>query len=117
MNPLSPLTYYRRHKRQALLLLVLIGSLTLGIHAMVGLTDVLFETMRHPIHYLTRMSRLLPGKGPGIGWVSEISTSGRRTRVSRRRSEPIRASPPCSPRMACMSASRWEWWFPSPCWA
>jgi hypothetical protein len=31
MNPTSPFTYYRRHKRSALLLLVLIGSLTLGV--------------------------------------------------------------------------------------
>ena len=76
MNPLSPFTYTLRHKGQALLLLVLIGSLTLGVHAMVSLTDVMFESIRHPIHYLTRMSRLLPSEGPGVGWASEISTSG-----------------------------------------
>ena len=39
MNPLSPFTYYFRHKGQALLLLVLIGSLTLGVTTMVRLTD------------------------------------------------------------------------------
>jgi ABC-type lipoprotein release transport system permease subunit len=76
MNPLSPFTYYRRHKRQALLLLVLISSLTLGVHAMVSLTDVIFESMHHPFHYLTRMSRLLPSTGPTIGWASQTSTSG-----------------------------------------
>jgi ABC-type antimicrobial peptide transport system permease subunit len=76
MNPLSPFTYYRRHKRQALLLLVLIGSLTLGVHAMVSLTDVVFETMRHSVHYLTRMSRLLASKGPNIGMQSQTSTIG-----------------------------------------
>ncbi|MFC1975170.1 FtsX-like permease family protein [Chloroflexota bacterium] len=75
MNPLSPFTYYRRHKGQALLVLVLIGSLTLGVHAMVSLTDVTFETMRHSVHYLTRMSRLLASKGPGIGMQSEISAN------------------------------------------
>jgi hypothetical protein len=31
MNPPSPFTYYRHHKRSALLLLVLIGSLTLAV--------------------------------------------------------------------------------------
>jgi ABC-type lipoprotein release transport system permease subunit len=76
MNPLSPFTYYRRHKGQALLLLVLIGSLTLGVYAMVSLTDVVFETMRHSIHYLTRMSRLLPSEGPTLGMTSGISSGG-----------------------------------------
>jgi ABC-type lipoprotein release transport system permease subunit len=76
MNPLSPFTYYRRHKGQALLLLVLIGSLTLGVHAMVSLTDVVFETMRHSIHYLTRMSRLLPSEGPTLGMMSGTSSGG-----------------------------------------
>jgi ABC-type lipoprotein release transport system permease subunit len=75
VNPLSPFTYYRRHKGQALLLLVLIGSLTLGVHAMVSLTDVTFETMRHSVHYLTRMSRLLASQGPDIGMQSQISTN------------------------------------------
>jgi ABC-type lipoprotein release transport system permease subunit len=74
-NPLSPFTYYVRHKGQALLVLVLIGSLTLGVHAMVSLTDVTFETMRHSIHYLTRMSRLLASKGPQIGMQGEIAAN------------------------------------------
>jgi ABC-type lipoprotein release transport system permease subunit len=76
VNPLSPFTYYIRHKGQALLVLVLIGSLTLGVHMMVSLTDVTFETMRHSVHYLTRMSRLLASKGPQIGMQGEISASG-----------------------------------------
>jgi len=76
MNPLSPLTYYRRHKGQALLLLVLIGSLTLGVTTMVRLTDVVFDSMRFPFHYLTRMSRLMPSAGPDIDWQSRTSTSG-----------------------------------------
>ena len=46
MNPLSPLTYYRRHKGQALLVLVLIGSLTLGVHATVSLTDNFLSLLR-----------------------------------------------------------------------
>jgi ABC-type antimicrobial peptide transport system permease subunit len=76
MNPLSPFTYYLRHKGQALLLLVLIGSLTLGVTTMVRLTDVVFDSMRFPFHYLTRMSRLLPSAAPDIDWQSRISTSG-----------------------------------------
>ncbi len=76
MNPLSPFTYYRRHKGQALLLLVLISSLTLGVTTMVRLTDVVFDSMRFPFHYLTRMSRLLPSAAPDIDWQSRLSTSG-----------------------------------------
>ena len=76
MNPLSPFTYYVRHKGQALLLLVLIGSLTLGVTTMVRLTDVVFDSMRFPFHYLTRMSRLLPSAAPDIDWQRQISTSG-----------------------------------------
>ncbi len=76
MNPLSPFTYYRRHKGQALLLLVLIGSLTLGVTTMVRLTDVMFDSMRFPFHYLTRMSRLLPSAAPDIDWQSRSSTIG-----------------------------------------
>jgi len=33
MNPLSPLTYYRRHKRQTLLLVGLVSLMTLGVFA------------------------------------------------------------------------------------
>jgi ABC-type antimicrobial peptide transport system permease subunit len=76
MNPLSPFTYYRRHKRQALLVLVLIGSLTLGVYVIVSLTGVSFGTMRYSFHYLTRMSRLLASKGPDIAMQSQISTIG-----------------------------------------
>ncbi len=76
MNPLSPFTYYVRHKGQALLVLVLIGSLTLGVYTIISLNNLAVGTMRYSIHYLTRMSRLLASKGPAIGMQSEISTSG-----------------------------------------
>ena len=76
MNPLSPFTYYRRHKGQALLLLVLISSLTLGVTTMVRLTDVVFDSMRHPFHYLTRMSRLMPNAAPDIDWESRSTIIG-----------------------------------------
>ena len=45
MNPLSPLIYYRRHKWQTLLLLVLISLMTLGISVMVRLPDSFLEHM------------------------------------------------------------------------
>ena len=56
MNPLSPLTYYRRHKRQTLLLLVLISLMTLGISVMVRLPDSFLEHMYHSESYKTRVS-------------------------------------------------------------
>jgi len=43
MNPLSPLTYYRRHKWQTLLLLVLISLTTLGIYVMVSMVYPILE--------------------------------------------------------------------------
>ena len=77
MNPLSPFTYYRRHRGQALLLVGLIAALTLGVHTMVGLSDVLFENIRHSTHYLSRMSRLSTGET--LGWYGrpgQAATSG-----------------------------------------
>jgi ABC-type antimicrobial peptide transport system permease subunit len=76
MNPLSPLTYYRRHKGQALLVLALIGSLTLGVYVLVSLTGVSFGTMRYSFHYLTRMSRLSASQGPDISMQNQVSTIG-----------------------------------------
>jgi ABC-type antimicrobial peptide transport system permease subunit len=76
MNPLSPFTYYRRHKGQALLVLALIGSLTLGVYVIVSLTGVSFGTMRYSFHYLTRMSRLLASQGPDIARQNQVSTIG-----------------------------------------
>jgi len=46
MNPLSPFTYYRRHKQSALLLVVLISLATLGVCVMVRLLDAL-ESIGH----------------------------------------------------------------------
>ena len=43
MNPLSPLTYYRRHKRQTLLLVSLVTLVTLGISVMVGMLYPILE--------------------------------------------------------------------------
>jgi ABC-type lipoprotein release transport system permease subunit len=72
MNPLSPFTYYRRHKRAALLLLVLIGSLTLGVFMLVGAMSAGSESLIYPYHYLTRMSRILGGQALDLGSVAQL---------------------------------------------
>jgi hypothetical protein len=36
MNPLSPFTYYRRHRRSALLLMALIALATMVLYTIVG---------------------------------------------------------------------------------
>jgi hypothetical protein len=58
MNPLSPLTYYRRHKRQTLLLLGLVALMTLGVCTMVRLLDSVPESMSTAGSYLPRVSRV-----------------------------------------------------------
>lgn len=72
MNPLSPFAYYRRHKRAALLLLVLIGSLTLGVFMLVGAMSAGSESLIYPYHYLTRMSRILGGQALDLGSVAQL---------------------------------------------
>lgn len=52
MNPLSPFTYYRRHKRQTLLLVGLITLVTLGIYVMVGVVDSVLDTSYNTASYL-----------------------------------------------------------------
>jgi len=66
MNPLSPLTYYRRHKRSALLLVVIISLVTLGIHIMVGLLDSLTENLDVLSGQLTRFSLVTPATGDSL---------------------------------------------------
>lgn len=58
MNPLSPFTYYRRHKRQSLLLVGVVALVTLGVHMMVSVTDSLVEYAYYSYHYLTRLSQV-----------------------------------------------------------
>jgi ABC-type antimicrobial peptide transport system permease subunit len=69
MNPLSPLTYYSRHKRQTLLLLILVSLMTLGISVMVRLPDSFLEHMAYSESYVTRtslVSAIGPSLDPGI---------------------------------------------------
>lgn len=73
MNPLSPLTYYVRHKRQTLLLLTLVALMTLGVCAMVRLLDSVSENYEIAGNFLTRVS-LVSAKGPALdpGIVAQI---------------------------------------------
>ncbi len=68
MNPLSPFTYYLRHKRRASLLLVLITLATIGLYVMVSVLDSI--PMRGHVNYLTKVSRVYPAVGnsfePGV---------------------------------------------------
>jgi hypothetical protein len=75
MNPLTPLTYYGRHKRQTLLLVGLIALMTLGVCTMVRLLDSLPEGRYAAGNYLTRISLVTAG-GPSLdpGVVSQIRT-------------------------------------------
>jgi ABC-type antimicrobial peptide transport system permease subunit len=74
VNPLSLLTYYRRHKRQALLLLVLIGSLTLGVFLIVGVLSTSARSAIYSVHHLTRMSRILAGQTLDSSSVTQLRT-------------------------------------------
>jgi len=58
MNPLSSLTYYRRHKQSAMLLVSLITLVTLGVYVMVSVLDSI--PMRARVSYLMRLSRVYP---------------------------------------------------------
>ena len=72
MNPLSPLTYYRRHKRSTLLLVALIAFSTIGIFLMVAVLDSI--PLRVQTSYLTQVSRVYPQTGDSLeaGIISQI---------------------------------------------
>jgi ABC-type antimicrobial peptide transport system permease subunit len=63
MNPLSPLTYYLRHKWSALLLTSLITLTTLGLYVMIAVLDSL-TLMNAEISYLKHVSRVTPNIDP-----------------------------------------------------
>jgi ABC-type lipoprotein release transport system permease subunit len=72
MNPLSPFTYYRRHKLQALLLLVPIASLTLGVFVPAGVMYTTIGNLLHEFHLPTRVSRILAGQTLEPGTVAQL---------------------------------------------
>jgi len=64
MNPLSVWTFYRRHKRHAMLLLSLISLVTAGLYLMVALSWAIFiEPVRLNRMFLTKFSVVLPEHG------------------------------------------------------
>ena len=73
MNPLSPFTYYRRHKRSALLQVALISLATIGLFILVGVLDAI--PLRANVSYLTKFSRMIPtGDALDPAVVSQIQT-------------------------------------------
>jgi ABC-type antimicrobial peptide transport system permease subunit len=73
MNPLSPLTYYRRHKRSALLQIALISLATVGLFVLVAVLDTI--PLRTNVSYLTKLSRVtLTGSTLDPAVVSQIQT-------------------------------------------
>jgi ABC-type lipoprotein release transport system permease subunit len=64
MNPLSPTTYYRRHKGSAILLITIICLATAGLFIMVAVLDSI--PMRGHTSYLTRVSRVFPSIGDAV---------------------------------------------------
>jgi ABC-type lipoprotein release transport system permease subunit len=76
MNPLSALTYYRRHKRQALLLVSLVTLVTLGLGIIVSVLDSAMDYTYTTKNYLTRFSLVTPAIGQALepAVVSQIQT-------------------------------------------
>src|SRR5512136_3123444 len=64
MNPLSPLSYYRRHKRQSLMLTALLALAVMGLYLVLS---VLLETFITPLYtvnrYLSKFSLVQPDMG------------------------------------------------------
>ena len=73
MRPLSPLTYYLRHKRSALLQVALISLAAAGLFILVGVLDAI--PMRANVSYIAKLSRVSPTGGaldPTV--VSQVQT-------------------------------------------
>jgi ABC-type lipoprotein release transport system permease subunit len=57
MSPLSPFTYYRRHKRQALMLTALMALAVMGLYLLIGLIQESYITPEYTINrYLSNFS-------------------------------------------------------------
>src|SRR5512135_1992946 len=64
MNPLSPLTYYRRHKRRALMLTALLALTVMGLYLVFGLLQETYITPIYTINrYLIKFSLVQPELG------------------------------------------------------
>src|SRR5512143_817097 len=61
MNPLSPFTYYRRHKRRALMLTALLALTIMGLYLFIGLAQYTYIALAFSINrYLTQFSLVQP---------------------------------------------------------
>jgi putative ABC transport system permease protein len=61
LNPLSPFTYYRRHKGRALMLTALLALAVMGLYLLVGLMQESYVTPNFTINqYLSRFSLVQP---------------------------------------------------------
>jgi len=64
MNPLSPFTYYRRHKGQALTLTALLAMAVMGLYLIFGLLQETYITPLYTINrYLSKFSLVQPDMG------------------------------------------------------
>ena len=64
MNPLSPFTYYRRHKRRALMLAGLVALAVTGLYLLIGLMQETYITPIYTINqYLSKFSLVQPDLG------------------------------------------------------
>ncbi|MGD2148756.1 MAG: hypothetical protein PVH41_18835, partial [Anaerolineae bacterium] len=73
MNPLSPLTYYRRHKGGALVQIALISLATVGLFILIAVLDTV--PLRAQVSYLTTISRAIPtGNALDPAVVSQVQT-------------------------------------------
>lgn len=73
MNPLSPLTYYLRHKKNALVQISLICLATAGLFILVGVLESV--PLRANVIYVTRLSRVFPvGGALDSGVIAQVQT-------------------------------------------
>ncbi|MBN1218107.1 MAG: ABC transporter permease [Anaerolineae bacterium] len=64
MNPLSPFTYYRCHKRRALILTALLALAVMGLYLLIGLMQESYITPEYAINrYLSNFSLVQPDLG------------------------------------------------------
>ena len=67
MNPLSPFTYYRRHKRRAALLVMLMALAVAGLYLFIGLAQETYVAPAFAINrYLAYFNLVQPDQVPAL---------------------------------------------------
>jgi len=67
MNPLSPLTYYRRHKALSLMLMGLLALTVMGLYLFIGLAQETYIAPAFAINrYFTKFSLVQPDQKPSL---------------------------------------------------